>query len=45
MNQILTFSSYRVQIQNTVVQLKNDRLEVRSALAAEKKKTQEIVQK
>ncbi|XP_022178490.1 bromodomain adjacent to zinc finger domain protein 1A-like isoform X1 [Myzus persicae] len=45
MNQILTFSSYRIQLLNTVIKLKNDRLEVRSALAAEKKKTQEIVQK
>lgn len=45
MNQILTFSSYRIQLLNTVVKMKNDRLEVRSALAAEKKKTQEIVQK
>jgi len=45
MNQILTFSSYRIQLLNTVVKMKNDRLEVRSALAAEKKKTLEIVQK
>lgn len=45
MNQILTFSSYRVQLQNTVIKVKNDRLEVRSALAAEKRKTQEFVQK
>lgn len=45
MNQILTFSSYRVQLQNTVIKIKNDRLEVKSALAAEKKKAQEIVQK
>lgn len=45
MNQILTFSSYRVQLQNTVINTKNARLEVRSALAAEKKKTLEVVQK
>lgn len=45
MNQILTFSSYRVQLQNTVIKVKNARLEFRSALAAEKKKTQEIMQK
>lgn len=45
MNQILTFSSYRVQLQNTVIKIKNDRLEVKSALAAEKKKAQEILQK
>jgi len=45
MNQILTFSSYRVQLQNTVVKVKNARLEAKSALVAEKKKTQEIIQK
>lgn len=45
MSQILTFSSYRVQLQNTVIKIKNARLEVKSALAAEKKKTQEEVQK
>lgn len=45
MNQILTFSSYRVQLQNTVIKVKNDRLEVKSALAAEKRKTQEVIQK
>lgn len=45
MNQILTFSSYRVQLQNTVIKIKNARLEVKSAIAAEKKKTLEIVQK
>lgn len=45
MNQILTFSSYRTQLQNTVVEIKNARLEVRNALAAEKRKTQEEVQK
>lgn len=45
MNQILTFSSYRVQLQNTVIKVKNARLEFKSALAAEKRKTQEIMQK
>lgn len=45
MNQILTFSSYRVQLQNTVVEIKNSRQEVKTALAAEKKKAQELVQK
>lgn len=45
MNQILTFSSYRVQLQNTVIKIKNARLEVKSALAAEKKKNLEVVQK
>lgn len=45
MNQILTFSSYRVQLQNTVIKIKNDRLEVKSAMAAEKKKNHELVQK
>lgn len=44
-NQILTFSSYRVQLQNTVIKVKNARLEVRSALASEKKKALEVVQK
>lgn len=44
-NQILTFSSYRVQLQNTVIKVKNARLEVKSAQTAEKKKTQEMVQK
>jgi len=45
MNQILTFSSYRIQLQNTVTKIKNSRLEFRSALAAEKKKNQEVFQK
>jgi len=45
MNQILTFSSYRIQLQNTVIKIKNARLEVKSAIAAEKKKTLEIIQK
>ncbi|XP_050421554.1 bromodomain adjacent to zinc finger domain protein 1A isoform X2 [Adelges cooleyi] len=45
MSQILTFSSYRIQLQNTVIKTKNARLEVRSALAAEKKKSLEIIQK
>ncbi|XP_050543474.1 bromodomain adjacent to zinc finger domain protein 1A-like isoform X2 [Daktulosphaira vitifoliae] len=45
MNQILTFSSYRIQLQNTVVKTRNARLEVRSAVAAEKKKSVELSQK
>lgn len=45
MNQILTFSSYRVQLLNTVVKIKNARVEVKTALAAEKRKTLEVIQK
>lgn len=45
MNQILTFASYRVQLQNTVIKIKNARLEVKSAIAADKRKTLEAIQK
>lgn len=45
MSQILTFSSYRVQLQNTVINTKLTRVEIKNAIVAEKKKTQEIIQK